>query len=122
MQYPERRFSTIDFLQELGILGQMITHVVVFWLDKPYGENRERLLAATKLLGKIAGADNFRAGVTVPSSRGVVDDSFAVAISMDFADQEAADSYQAHPEHQKFIQEAVKPLVKRFVVYDFGEA
>lgn len=100
----------------------MITHVVVFWLDKPYGENRAKLLEAAQELGNIPGCGNFRAGVAVPSPRGVVDDSFAVAISMDFTDQAAADAYQSHPDHVKFVQEAVKPMVKRFVVYDFGEA
>lgn len=100
----------------------MITHVVVFWLDKPYGENREKLLIAARELGNIPGCDNFRAGVSIPSTRGVVDDSFAVAISMDFIDQTVADAYQSHPDHVKFVQEAVKPFVKRFVVYDFGEA
>lgn len=97
----------------------MITHVVIFWLDKPYGENREQLLAAARELGNIPGCENFRAGQAVPSARGVVDDSFAVAISMDFADQAAADAYQAHPDHVKFVTESVKPLVKRFVVYDY---
>ncbi|WP_309386214.1 Dabb family protein [Cerasicoccus frondis] len=100
----------------------MITHVVVFWLDKPYGENREQLLVAARKLGEIPGCGNFRAGTAVPSPRGVVDDSFAVAISMDFVDQAAADAYQAHPDHLKFINEGVKPFVKRFVVYDFGDA
>jgi len=99
----------------------MITHVVVFWVDKPYGENREQLLAAAReCLADLPGCQNFRAGAAIPSNRGVVDDSFAVAISMDFDDQETADAYQAHPEHVRFVNEAVKPLVKRFVVYDFG--
>lgn len=100
----------------------MITHVVVFWLDKPVGDNRAKLLEAAKALGDIPGCGNFRAGVAVLSPRGVVDDSFAVAISMDFADQAAADAYQSHPDHLKFVTEAVKPAVKRFVVYDFGQA
>ncbi|WP_309398075.1 Dabb family protein [Cerasicoccus maritimus] len=100
----------------------MITHVVVFWLDKPYGENRDQLLAAAKELGDIPGCENFRTGAPVPSTRGVVDDSFAVAISMDFADQATADAYQSHPDHLKFVNESVKPFVKRFVVYDFGIA
>ncbi len=103
-------------------LRGMITHVVIFWLDKPYGENRDLVLEAARKLGDIPGCENFRTGGPVPSIRGVVDDSFAVAISIDFADQAAADAYQVHPDHQKFINDAVKPYVKRFVVYDFGEA
>ena len=102
------------------MLAVMITHVVVFWLDKPYGENREQLLAAAKELAKIPGAANFRAGTAVSSARGAVDDSFAVAISMDFENQAAADAYQTHPDHVKFVQESVKPFVRRFVVYDYA--
>jgi hypothetical protein len=97
----------------------MITHIVVFWTDKPHGENRDRLLAEARKLGSIPGVKNYRAGVPVPSQRGVVDDSYAVAISMDFETQADADHYQTHPDHQAFIKNAVAPLVKRLTVYDF---
>ncbi|MEZ5278769.1 MAG: Dabb family protein [Opitutaceae bacterium] len=99
----------------------MITHVVVFWTDKPMEENRRKVAdGARDLLGPIPGVLEFRSGVAVPSPRGVVDDSFAVAISMTFENQAAADLYQSHPLHVRFIEECVKPHVKRFVVYDFG--
>ena len=99
----------------------MITHVVVFWTDKPHASNRDALLAgAHKLLADIPGALNFRAGSPVSSPRAVVDDSFAVAISMDFATQTDAELYQNHPLHQEFIETCVKPYSKRLVVYDFG--
>ena len=61
----------------------MITHVVVFWTDKPPGEAQEKIAAgARELLAEIPGALEFRSGIPVPSTRGVVDDSFAAAISM----------------------------------------
>jgi len=41
---------------------------------------------------------------------------------MDFENQTEADAYQNHPDHQAFVNACVKPLVKRFVVYDFGAA
>jgi hypothetical protein len=98
----------------------MVTHVVIFWTDKPHGENRDRLLAgAQEYLSKIPGVLEFRAGVPAPSPRGVVDDSFAVAISMSFVDQAAADVYQSHPLHLEFIEKAFKPNATRLVVYDF---
>ena len=102
-------------------LGGVITHVVVFWTDKPHGEAQARLLAgAQELLPQIPGVQEFRSGVAVPSPRGAVDDSFSVAISMSFADQATADSYQSHPLHMRFVEEYFKPNSRRFVVYDFG--
>lgn len=104
-----------------GNLPGVITHVVVFWTDKPHAENRDRLLAGTRdLLARIPGVLEYRCGVPVPSPRGVVDDSFSVAISMSFTDAEAAEVYQKHPLHLQFIAECVAPYVKRLVVYDFG--
>lgn len=97
----------------------MITHVVIFWVDKPHAENKSKLLAAAAKLGEIPGCLNFHTGGPVPSSRGAVDDSFAVAISMDFEDQETADTYQSHPLHKEFLAGAFKDYCKRFVVYDF---
>jgi hypothetical protein len=99
----------------------MITHVVVFWTDKPPGEAQEKIAAgARELLAEIPGAMEFRSGIPVPSPRGVVDDSFSAAISMTFENQSAADAYLAHPFHVRFVEECVKPFARRFVVYDFG--
>jgi len=98
----------------------MITHVVIFWIDKPHAENREKLLAGARKLGDIPGVMEFRCGSAVPSPRGAVDDSFAVAISMSFQDQTAADFYQKHPLHLEFLETSFKSLVKRFVVYDWA--
>lgn len=98
----------------------MITHVVIFWVDKPHTENKARLLEAATKLGEVPGCLNFRVGGAVPSPRGAVDDSFAVAISMDFESAEAAQAYQEHELHQAFVQGAFKEVCKRFVVYDFG--
>ncbi len=99
----------------------MITHVVVFWLDKQDVSGLDVLKKGCQdYLAKIPEAMEFRFGMPVPSSRGVVDDSFAVGISMTFKDQADADAYQKHELHTKFVAECVKPYVKRFVVYDWA--
>lgn len=98
----------------------MITHVVIFWLDKPYAQNREDFFKGAKTLGNIPDVLEYRCGVAVPSNRGVVDDSFAVGISMTFKDQAVADQYQNHPIHLEFVNKYVKTMVKRFVVYDWN--
>jgi hypothetical protein len=99
----------------------MITHVVVFWTDQPQEAQRERLLAGVRaLLPGIPGVREFRCGAPVPSPRGVVDGSYCVAIAMTFVGQAELDAYQKHPQHVRFIEEYLKPLCRRFVVYDFG--
>ena len=97
----------------------MITHVVVFWTDKPHADNAARLLDAARTLSAIPGVLNFRCGAPTPSPRGAVDDSFSVAISMDFADDAAAAVYQSHPLHQQFLSGPFRDYCRRFVVYDF---
>jgi hypothetical protein len=97
----------------------MITHVVLFWIDKAGPISREELLRAASRLSSVPGVENFRVGAPVPSERSVVDDSFDVAISMDFADAEAAERYQNHPEHQAFVRDWVKDKVTKVLVYDF---
>ena len=97
----------------------MITHVVVFWTDKPMGEDRKKLLqGASELLADIPGVRNFRVGPAMASPRAVVDDSFAVALCMDFDTREELEAYAEHPGHQRFVADYVKPLGKRMVVYD----
>jgi hypothetical protein len=98
----------------------MITHVVVFWTDKPHGQPRDALLKGAQKLAEIPGVLNYRVGKPVANARAAVDDSFAVAISMDFETQASADVYQHHPLHQEFIETCVKPYSKRFVIYDFA--
>lgn len=100
----------------------MITHVVVFWTDKPHAENAAKLLDGARRLAAIPGVLNFRCGTPEPSPRGAVDDSFSVAISMDFADEAAAAVYQSHPLHQEFLTGPFRDYSRRFVVYDFVDA
>lgn len=98
----------------------MITHVVILWVREGDETARDQLLDGAKKLAGIPGVMEFRSGRPVPSDRAVVDSSFAVALTMTFADQEAAGAYQSHPIHEEFVRNCVKPLTSRVVVYDFG--
>lgn len=97
----------------------MITHLGFFWVDKQDEEAKQRVLkAARELLSEIPGLQNFHAGTAMSSPRGVVDDSFSVAISMDFADKAALQVYAEHPRHVQFVTDFVKKDVRRYVIYD----
>jgi len=97
----------------------MITHVVVFWTNQPYEDSAAALYERAKKLQSIPGVENFRCGCPVPSPRGSVDDSFQVALSMDFKDQATADAYQSHPDHVDFVENGFKKFASRVVIYDF---
>ena len=55
----------------------------------------------------------------VPSQRPVVDQSYQVALNIQFETKEVQDEYQVHPLHLEFVEKVFKPNCHRVVVYDF---
>ena len=100
----------------------MITHVLIFWVDSPCESNRDKLLAGAQTLMHIPGVENFSTGVPIPSGRGVVDDSFAVGISMSFRNQAAVEHYRKHPIRREFVRKFTRSLAKRFVSYQWSDS
>ena len=98
----------------------MLIHHVYFWLkpDAP-AEAAEMLLADCRhLLTTIPGVATLRAGRPAGTPREVVDNSYAVALAIAFADVGAHDVYQDHPTHLQFIDRN-KAHWARVQVYDF---
>lgn len=97
-----------------------VNHVVIAWLKDPGNESaRQRFIKATKRFSTFPGVIAHRVGTVSPSGRKVVDSSFDVAAVITFKDQAALSSYLQHPIHRKAVDEVLKPLVERMVVYDF---
>jgi hypothetical protein len=42
-----------------------------------------------------------------------------VAVVMTFKDEASLHAYDAHPRHTKAVDEVLRPLVARLVIYDF---
>jgi len=100
-----------------------VDHVVVCWLKEP-GDARakEQLVTVSKsFVGKIPGLVSVSAGEVYPSTRPAVDSSFDVAIVMTFRDAAALEAYPKSPEHLRAVETTLKPLVARYIVYDFIE-
>lgn len=98
----------------------MFSHVVIFWTDPAKPEAADAVIAgANQFLKGIPGITQFHIGKMVGSHRPVVDQSYQVALNTAFASKQAQDEYQVHPEHLKFVEQYVKPFVKKVVVYDF---
>ena len=97
----------------------MFSHVVIFWTNagKPDAPG-ELIAAAKKYLTSIPGILNFHVGRMASSHRDVVDQTYQVALNIQFQSKQAQDEYQAHPQHLEFVNQC-KPLFAKLVIYDF---
>ena len=97
-----------------------VYHVVLCWLkESGNAEARQQIIDVSKTFKSIPGVINVKAGASIPSDRAIVDDSFDVGILLTFADQQAMQAYLDHPDHKQVIQNVLKLLVSKIVVYDF---
>ncbi|MEO8352215.1 MAG: Dabb family protein [Chthoniobacteraceae bacterium] len=98
----------------------MFSHVVIFWTKTNQPNAADALVAgAEKYLRNIPGVRSFHVGRMVRSDRDVVDQSYQVALHLQFDSKQAQDDYQAHPEHLEFVEKSFKTNCERVVIYDF---
>jgi hypothetical protein len=100
-----------------------IVHHALFWLKNPNSkEDRDKLVAGVKSLGKIETIKELHVGIVASTEkRDVVDNSWAVSEVMFFASLEDQATYQSHPIHQQFIKDH-SHLWEKVVVYDAVDA
>ncbi|MGB7157736.1 MAG: Dabb family protein [Tepidisphaeraceae bacterium] len=99
-----------------------VTHVVLCWLKTPEDEvARQKLIDTSRTFETIPGVVSVTAGRALPSTRPVVDSSFDVAIVITFTDDEALRAYDGHPTHVEAVENVLKPIVARFLIYDFED-
>ncbi len=96
-----------------------VDHVVIVWLKRPgNAADRQALFAAADDLRKIPGIRFLDSGTPLASDRPVVDDSFDVGFTMRFDSAAALAAYEKDPRHLKKVNEVLKPLSRKIVVYD----
>ncbi len=97
-----------------------VNHVILLWLKQPDNLDQvQQIIQATELLQQIPGVIKIRTGVSIPSSRKIVDSSFDIGIHMLFVNQQVMEEYINHPDHTKTVREDIMPLVEKIVIYDF---
>ena len=98
----------------------MFSHVVIFWTKPEIPNAADELIAgAEKYLKPITLAKSFHVGKMSKSPRDVVDQSYQVALNLQFASKEDEQAYQIHPMHIEFVEKVFKPVREKVVVYDF---
>ena len=98
----------------------MFSHVVIFWTDPAQPNAIDELIAgANRYLKPIPGVLQFHVGKMSPSPRPVVEQSYQVALNIQFDSKAQEQEYQDHPMHLEFVEKAFKPNCEKVVVYDF---
>jgi hypothetical protein len=93
----------------------MIRHTVFFRLRHPPGSDAERdFMRAARGLAAIPGVEDFECLRQVGAKN-----AFTLGLSMAFADRQAYDAYDAHPDHQGFVRERWVPEVEEFLEIDY---
>ncbi len=94
-------------------------HMVYFWLrDEGDARQREHIAQGChEYLSGIPGVLRLTVGFPAHTPRDIVDNSYGVALLVEFADAQAHDIYQEHPDHLRFI-EVCGPSWSRVQVYD----
>jgi hypothetical protein len=72
------------------------------------------------MLGSLSLRDSLRS----PSARGrglgkKAEVSYPYALVMEFEDEAALETYQVHPDHQRFVREVVDPIQDDKKVFDY---
>jgi hypothetical protein len=94
-------------------------HMVYFWLSEgaEAGDAGRLAEGCRTHLANIPGVLRLEVGFPAGTPREVVDNSYGVALLVEFADSEGHDVYQDHPDHHRFILEC-SSLWSRVQVYD----
>ncbi len=96
-----------------------VDHVVLMWQKTPGNTaDRQALMAACAELRTIPGIQFLDTGTALASDRPVVDDSFDVGLVVRFNSEKSLHGYETSPLHLKKVNEVLKPLTRKIVVYD----
>jgi heme-degrading monooxygenase HmoA len=91
-------------------------HTVVFTLSHPEGSPAEAdFLATAARLSAIPGVEEFEILREVSAKNG-----YRYGISMEFADKDAYDAYNGHPDHVAFVEDRWIPEVDEFLEIDYA--
>ena len=102
-----------------GRSGQ-ITHVVLFWLKRPGNvDDQNVLIRASRSFRRMKGVSDLRVGRSLPVER-PVEQSFDVGVVIIFKDVRALKKFERNQRHQQVVEAALRPLVRRYIVYNFS--
>ncbi len=96
-----------------------VTHVMIFWLKQQENRaDRAALRHASESFRTMPGILNVEVGHSLPVRRAGIEQAFDLSVVFTFANRAALERFSKDPQHAAAVRTVLKPLVKRFVVFD----
>ncbi len=96
-----------------------VTHVVIFWLKRPDNvADRASLARASKSFRQMPGVVSVEVGNGLSVRRAGIEQRFDMMVLFTFRDRAALHRFEKDPQHAAAIKSILKPLVKRYVVFN----
>ena len=97
-----------------------VTQVMLFWLKRPGNvDDQNYLLRALRTLRRVRGVNEVRFGRPLPGYRPSLEQSFDLGVVVIFRNREALEKFQRDQQPEKAIDAMLRPLVRRYSVYNF---
>lgn len=98
--------------------NELFVHHVYFWLKNPGSQaDKAKLLEGLEKLAKVPTIRMVHIGSPAPTTRSVIERSYAVSWLCFFDNLEEEEIYQKHPIHLKFVED-YSHLWEKVIVYD----
>jgi Stress responsive A/B Barrel Domain len=107
-------------VQAAAARSGQVTQVMLFWLKRPGNvDDQNYLLRALRTLRRVRGVNEVRFGRPLPVYRPNLEESFDLGVVVIFRDRAALEKFQRDQQPEKAIDAMLRPLVRRYSVYNF---
>jgi len=98
-----------------------ITHVMLFWLNRPGNINDQNfLLRGLRTIRRVRGVSEVRIGRSLAVHGLGVEQSFDLGAVIIFRDREALEKFERDSRRRTALAAMLQPLVRRYIVYNFS--
>src|SRR5438874_8273952 len=100
-----------------------VTHVMLFWLKRPGNVDDQNFLRrGLRTLRRARGINDMRVGRPLPVDRQDVEQSFDLGVVIIFRDRQALEKFERDQRREQALDAMLRPLVRRYTVYNFVNA
>jgi hypothetical protein len=106
--------------QAVATRSGQVTHVMLFWLKRPGNvDDQNFLLRALRTFRRVHGVNDVHLGRSLAVTRPGLEQSFDLGVVIIFRDREALEKFERDQQREQAIDAMLRPLVRRYTVYNF---